>query len=64
MQVARTYDVALICPIFETEGPGSFYNSTVIIDAGGNSGKLPKIHVPDPSLGGNTLFSRNLGFGL
>jgi N-carbamoylputrescine amidase len=46
-ELAKTYDVALICPIFETVGPGSFYNSTVIIDAGGEIlGNYRKIHVP------------------
>ena len=46
-ELAKTYDVALICPLFETEGTGSFYNSTVIIDAGGEIlGSYRKIHIP------------------
>jgi N-carbamoylputrescine amidase len=64
-EVARTYGVALICPIFETEGPGSFYNSTVIIDAGGEIlGSYRKIHVPRIPLWEEKYYfsSGNLGF--
>ena len=37
----------VICPIFEREGETNFYNSAVVIDAGGEVlGKYRKIHVP------------------
>lgn len=46
-EFARAHGVVLVCPIFETEGPGAFYNSAVIIDAGGEIlGSYRKVHVP------------------
>jgi N-carbamoylputrescine amidase len=45
-KLAEEYEVALICPIFEIE-EDSFYNSAIIIDAGGEVlGSYRKIHVP------------------
>ena len=45
-KLAKEYEVALICPIFEVE-EGSFYNSAIVIDAGGEIlGSYRKIHVP------------------
>ncbi len=45
-KLAEEHGVVLICPIFEEE-QGSFYNSAVVIDAGGGIlGSYRKIHVP------------------
>ncbi len=45
-KLAEEYDVVLICPIFEAAN-GSFYNSAIVIDAGGEIlGSYRKIHVP------------------
>jgi N-carbamoylputrescine amidase len=44
--LAKEYEVVLVCPIFESEKE-SFYNSAVVIDAGGEIlGTYRKIHVP------------------
>jgi N-carbamoylputrescine amidase len=46
-ELAAEHEVVLICPIFEAGGDGSFYNSAVIIDAGGAIlGSYRKVHVP------------------
>ncbi len=45
-KLAEEYEVVLICPIFEA-AKGSFYNSAIVIDAGGEIlGSYRKIHVP------------------
>jgi N-carbamoylputrescine amidase len=45
-KLAREYEVALVCPIFEIEDD-SYYNSTIVIDAGGEIlGSYRKIHIP------------------
>jgi N-carbamoylputrescine amidase len=45
-KLAETYEVVLVCPIFEIE-KDSFYNSAVVIDAGGAIlGSYRKVHVP------------------
>jgi len=45
-KLAKEYEVVLVCPIFELE-KDSFYNSAVVIDAGGEiMGSYRKIHVP------------------
>jgi N-carbamoylputrescine amidase len=45
-KLAEEYGVVLICPIFET-GEDSFYNSAIVIDAGGEIlGSYRKIHIP------------------
>jgi len=63
-KIAQDYDVVLICPIFE-EDDGKFYNSAVIIDAGGvNLGCYRKIHIPQIPLWEEKFYfsSGNLGF--
>ena len=46
-ELAIEHEVVLICPIFEAGGNNCFYNSTVIIDAGGSIlGSYRKVHVP------------------
>jgi N-carbamoylputrescine amidase len=46
-KLAKENDIVFICPIFETEGEKVFYNSAVVIDAGGEIlGTYRKIHVP------------------
>jgi N-carbamoylputrescine amidase len=46
-ELATEHGVVLICPIFEAGGDGAFYNSAVIIDAGGAIlGSYRKVHVP------------------
>jgi len=45
--LARDKKVVLICPIFEKEGDGAFYNSAVVIDSGGEVlGVYRKVHIP------------------
>ena len=45
-KLAKEYEVVLVCPIFELE-KDSFYNSAVVIDAGGEIlGSYRKIHIP------------------
>ena len=45
--LAKDEGVALICPIFEAEEEKVFYNSAVVIDAGGDLlGVYRKAHVP------------------
>jgi N-carbamoylputrescine amidase len=45
-KLAEEYEVVVICPVFEME-KGSFYNSAVVIDAGGEIlGSYRKVHVP------------------
>jgi N-carbamoylputrescine amidase len=45
-KLAKDYGVVIVCPIFENERD-SFYNSTIVINAGGEVlGSYRKIHVP------------------
>ena len=46
-KVAKEHDVVLVCPIFEKGEENRFYNSAIVIDAGGEIlGTYRKIHVP------------------
>jgi len=46
-QFSSETGVVMVCPIFEREGEKSFYNSAIIIDAGGEIlGCYRKIHIP------------------
>jgi N-carbamoylputrescine amidase len=46
-KLAKEGEVVLICPVFETGEEKRFYNSAVVIDAGGEIlGSYRKIHVP------------------
>jgi N-carbamoylputrescine amidase len=46
-KLAKENGIVLVCPIFEKEGENAFYNSAVVIDAGGEIlGSYRKIHVP------------------
>lgn len=63
-ELAKTFGVAFICPIFEKDGQ-SFYNSAVVIDAGGEIlGTYRKVHVPQIPLWEERYYfsSGNLGF--
>jgi N-carbamoylputrescine amidase len=63
--VARKHDVVVICPIFEKESSGVFYNSAVVIDAGGGIlGNYRKVHVPQIPLWEERYYFTpgNLGF--
>lgn len=45
-EIAKRYEVVLVCPIFEKEAE-SYYNSAIVIDAGGEIlGSYRKIHIP------------------
>ena len=45
--LASEKKVVLICPIFEKDGEGAFYNSAMVIDSGGEIlGLYRKVHVP------------------
>jgi N-carbamoylputrescine amidase len=64
-ELAREHEVALVCPIFEAEGEGTFYNSAVVIDAGGEIlGIYRKVHVPQIPLWEEKFYFApgNLGF--
>jgi predicted amidohydrolase len=64
-QVAKEKDVALVCPIFEKEEEKSFFNSAVVIDAGGEIlGTYRKIHIPQIPLWEEKYYftAGNLGF--
>jgi N-carbamoylputrescine amidase len=63
--LAKESDVVLICPIFEKAEENTFYNSAVIIDAGGEIlGNYRKIHVPQIPLWEEKYYFSpgNLGF--
>lgn len=63
-KMAEEYEVVLICPIFEM-GEDGFFNSAVIIDAGGEIlGTYRKIHVPQIPLWEEKYYflPGNLGF--
>jgi N-carbamoylputrescine amidase len=64
-KLAKENEVVLVCPIFETEEEKVFYNSAVIIDAGGEIlGAYRKIHVPQIPLWEERYYFSpgNLGF--
>jgi N-carbamoylputrescine amidase len=64
-EIAREHDVVLICPIFEKEEGGTYYNSAVVIDAGGVIlGSYRKVHVPQIPLWEERYYFTpgNLGF--
>jgi len=46
-KIAAEFSVAIICPLFESDPKGTFFNSAVTIDAKGSVlGKYRKAHVP------------------
>jgi len=46
-EYARKYDMVIIVPVYEKEKAGFFYNTAVVIDAGGEIlGKYRKNHIP------------------
>jgi N-carbamoylputrescine amidase len=64
-KLAKENEVVLVCPIFEREGENAFYNSAVVIDAGGEIlGSYRKIHVPQIPLWEEKYYFSpgNLGF--
>ena len=64
-EIAREHDVVLICPIFEKEKEGTYYNSAIVIDAGGAIlGSYRKVHVPQIPLWEERYYFTpgNLGF--
>jgi len=64
-KLAKENEVVLICPMFEREGENTFYNSAVIIDAGGEIlGSYRKVHVPQIPLWEEKYYFSpgNLGF--
>jgi N-carbamoylputrescine amidase len=64
-KMAKENEVVLVCPTFEKEGESSFYNSAVVIDAGGEIlGSYRKIHVPQIPLWEEKYYFSpgNLGF--
>jgi N-carbamoylputrescine amidase len=64
-KLAEENEVVLICPIFEKEGESFFYNSAVVIDAGGEIlGRYRKIHIPQIPLWEEKYYfsSGDLGF--
>ncbi len=64
-KLAKENEVVLVCPMFEKEGESSFYNSAVVIDAGGEIlGSYRKIHVPQIPLWEEKYYFSpgNLGF--
>jgi len=64
-EIARTHEIALVCPFFEEGEEGGFYNTAVVIDAGGEIlGRYRKIHVPQIPLWEEKYYFApgNLGF--
>jgi N-carbamoylputrescine amidase len=64
-KLAKENEVVLVCPMFEREGENTFYNSAVIIDAGGEIlGSYRKVHVPQIPLWEEKYYFSpgNLGF--
>jgi len=64
-EVARTHEIALVCPFFEEGEEGGFYNTAVVFDAGGEIlGRYRKIHVPQIPLWEEKYYFApgNLGF--
>lgn len=64
-ELAKQKDVVLICPFFERDGQGAFFNSAVVIDAGGKIlGAYRKVHVPQIPLWEEKFYFTpgNLGF--
>ena len=64
-EVARTHEIALVCPFFEEGEEGGFYNTAVVFDAGGEVlGRYRKIHVPQIPLWEEKYYFApgNLGF--
>jgi N-carbamoylputrescine amidase len=64
-KLAKESEVVLICPIFEMGEEKKFYNSAIIIDAGGEIlGSYRKIHVPQIPLWEEKYYflPGNLGF--
>jgi predicted amidohydrolase len=64
-EVGRDRGVVLICPLFEREGEKTFYNSAVVVDAGGAIlGSYRKVHVPQIPLWEEKYYFApgNLGF--
>ena len=64
-KIAEEYEVVVVCPIFEREGEKGFYNSAIVIDAGGQIlGSYRKIHVPQIPLWEERYYFSpgNLGF--
>jgi N-carbamoylputrescine amidase len=64
-KLAKENGVVLVCPIFEKEGENAFYNSAVVIDAGGEIlGSYRKIHIPQIPLWEEKYYFSpgNLGF--
>ncbi len=63
-ELSRDHEVVIICPIFE-KGEEGFFNSAVVIDAGGKIlGQYRKIHVPQIPLWEEKYYFSpgNLGF--
>jgi N-carbamoylputrescine amidase len=64
-ELAREKGVVLVCPFFEREGENAFYNSAVVINAGGEIlGNYRKVHVPQIPLWEEKYYFSpgNLGF--
>ena len=64
-QFSREKGVVTVCPIFESAEDGLFYNSAVMIDAGGERlGSYRKVHVPQIPLWEEKYYFSpgNLGF--
>ena len=63
--VARTHEIAVVCPFFEEGEEGGFYNTAVVFDAGGEIlGRYRKIHIPQIPLWEEKYYFApgNLGF--
>lgn len=63
--LAKKNEIVLVCPLFEKGEENTFYNSTIIIDAGGEIlGRYRKIHVPQIPLWEEKYYFSpgNLGF--
>jgi len=63
--LAKEKEIVLICPIFEQEISGVYYNTAVVIDADGSiAGKYRKTHIPEHPYWEEKYYFKpgNLGF--
>ena len=64
-KIAKENEAVLVCPMFEMDEDKTFYNSAIVIDAGGEIlGKYRKIHLPQIPLWEEKYYFTpgNLGF--
>ena len=47
-EIAKEYNIVIVCSLFEKRAPGIYHNTAVVIDSDGSiAGKYRKTHIPD-----------------